>query len=88
MKMSAAKENIGVGEREREGKACNTMSRSLPSNLVLEACLKLISMNKDSAFELDTFVTLLEKRGTEVSVHDFTNSLRDSLARASDYHWK
>ena len=85
--MSAVKENIGVGERE--GKACNTTSHLLPSNLGLEACLKLISMNKDSAFELDTFVTLPEeKRGTEVSVHDFANGLRDSLARASDYHWK
>lgn len=66
----------------------STASQLQPSTLALDDCLKLISMNKDNAFELDTFVILLEKSGVDISVHEFANSLQDSLAGASDYHWK
>ena len=44
-----------------------------PSILVLGECLKLISMNRDEAFELDTFV----------GVHEFANGLHDQLAGTS-----
>jgi len=60
-----------------------------PSTLALPDCLKLLSLNKNSPFELDTFVVLpKEKRDDKESIHDIANTLRDTLAVASDYHWK
>lgn len=85
MKKAAAKENDGV----EEGKTHKNMPQLQPSILALEDCLKLVSMHKDSAFELDAFVILPgEKNGPEQGVHDFANNLWDMLSQASDYHWK
>lgn len=81
---SSAKENVNT-DKKRQSAA----SQLQPSTLALDDCLKLISMNKDNAFELDTFVILPEeKSGVDITVHEFANGLRDSLAEASDYHWK
>lgn len=60
-----------------------------PSTLALADCLELVSANKNSPFELDTFVILPKEESiTADSIHDIANTLRDSLAEASDYHWK
>jgi len=80
------KDECSEGEYRRRGRGRKSTQYHITHTAFKLGSLKLISMNKDSAFELVTFVTLPEKRGTEVSVHDFVNSLRDSLARASDYH--
>ena len=59
-----------------------------PSSLALNECLQLLSMNKDSPFELDAFVTVPgEKIGMELGVHDYANCLRDYMAEASDYEY-
>ena len=65
-----------------------TASGLQPSILSLEACLKLLSINKDSPFELDAFVDIPDKIFTGKDVHSFSNGLRDQLAEASDYRWK
>ena len=82
--MNASKENNRPeGARQPEPKP-------QPSTLTLDECLKLISMNKDSPFELDTFVHVpLEPREPEKDgVHGWANRLRDMLAKASEYQWK
>jgi len=85
MKKAVSKENHGV----EEGKTHTQTSWLQPSILALDDCLKLISMHKDSTFELDAFVILPgKKNGPKQGVHDFVNSLWDMLNQASDYHWK
>ena len=82
--MTAGKENING-----EGKVQSTTSPMQPSSLALDDCLMLLSMNKDSAFELDAFVTIpVEKMSLDLGIHDFANSLCDYVAEALDYHWK
>jgi hypothetical protein len=78
------KENIDKGKGSRTGTGA-----AQPSLLAFDECLTLISMNRDEAFELDTFVVLPEEmKGDGLSVHEFANGFRDRLASASDYHWK
>jgi hypothetical protein len=82
--MTAGKENI-----DGEGKVHSTTSPMQPSSLALNDCLTLLSMNKDSTFELNAFVTIpVEKMVLDLGIHGFTNSLCDYMAEASDYHWK
>jgi hypothetical protein len=84
IKKTTGKENV-----DGEGKVRSTTSQIQPSSLALDDCLMLLSMNKNSAFELDAYVTVpAEKIGVDLSVHAFANSLRDYMAQASDYHWK
>ena len=82
--MTAGKENING-----EGKVCSTTSLMQPSSLALDDCLMLLSMNKDSMFELDAFVTIpVEKMSLDLGIHDFTNSLHNYIAEALEHHWK
>jgi hypothetical protein len=65
-----------------------TTSGLQPSMLSLEDCLKLLSMSRDSPFELDAFVNIPDGMFEGKDVHGFANGLRDQLAEASDYRWK
>ena len=83
--------NKKVEGRENTGKGVTSRAVSSlpPSTLALSDCLKLVSANKNSPFELDTYVILpKEKWSDKESVCDAANTLRDTLAEASDYHWK
>ena len=74
-----------------EGEGCiyHTTPHMQPSSLALDDCLQLLSMNKDSPFELDVCVTIPGKKiGMELGVHDYANCLCDHLVEASDCHWK
>src|SRR5882762_9279897 len=82
-KKAEGKENTG------KNVASGAVSHLPPSTLALTDCLKLVSANKNSPFELDTFVVLpKEKSDDKESIHDIANTLCDTLAAASDYHWK
>ena len=65
-----------------------TTSRLQPSILSLEDCLKLLSISRDSPFELDAFVNIPDEIFMGKDVHGFSNGLRDQLVEASDYRWK
>jgi hypothetical protein len=54
----------------------------------LEDCLKLLSISKDSPFELDAFINIPDGMFDGKDVHGIVNGLRDQLAEASDYRWK
>jgi hypothetical protein len=54
-----------------------TTSRLQPLILSLEDCLKLLSISKDSPFELDAFVNIPDKILKGMNVHGFSNSLCD-----------
>jgi hypothetical protein len=60
-----------------------------PSILALTDCFKIVSANKNSPFKLDTFVVLSkEKSDNKENIYDIANTLYDTFAMASDYHWK
>jgi hypothetical protein len=61
---------------EREKSSRVGTGTAQPSLLTLEECLILISVNRDEAFELDTFIVLPEEMKRDgLSVHEFANGL-------------
>ena len=76
------------GTRDKVPHTSITTSGLQPSTLSLEDCLKLLSISKDSPFELDAFVDIPDGIFDGEDVHGFSNGLRDQLAEASDYRWK
>ena len=91
MASKANKENQNPDPNQ--GRRSKHLSEMQPSVITLEECLQLVSMNKDSPFELDAFVHIpvgLFGEGDEGEeiVHKRANRIRDELARASEYHWK
>jgi hypothetical protein len=79
-------------EKENIERGKSLTGTAQPSLLTLKECLILISINRDEAFELDTFIILMEEMKGDgfngLSVHEFANGLCDQLAGASDFHWK
>jgi len=75
-----------MGRKENVGKSVS--SKLLPSTLALVDCLKLVSLSKDNPFELDAFVILSQKNIETGTIHNIANTLHDSFAKASNYHWK
>ena len=91
MASKANKENQNPDPNQ--GRRSKHLSEMQPSVITLEECLQLVSMNKDSPFELDAFVHIPvglfgEGHEEEEIVHKRANRIQDELARASEYHWK
>ena len=82
------KENMEPPGMQDKAPTPITTSGLQPSVLSLEDCLKLLSISKDSAFELDAFVKIPDKIFEGKDMHSFSNGLHNQLAEATDYRWK
>ena len=70
--------NKKAGAKENVVKSVS--SKLPPSTLALEDCLNLVSLSKNSPFELDTFVVLPQENGVETgTIHNIANTLRDGF---------
>jgi hypothetical protein len=88
----ASKKAKKVQEPKNSRATTHTRSAETLRVITLDECLQLLDTEKDSAFELDTFVRLPEDPEAEVNTAEIgnvrANVLRDLIEKASDYDWK